>query len=74
MIKRDVTLVMATSSSLIIVLVITLYYWSEEESISEEGETEIALLGENGERQMKPVRMLKFSGICFLSYLIHLIK
>ncbi|PFX31720.1 RIMS-binding protein 2 [Stylophora pistillata] len=34
----------------------------EEESFSEGGETELAMPGENGERQMKPVRMLKFSG------------
>lgn len=34
----------------------------EEESFSEDGQTELAIPGENGERQMKPVRMLKFSG------------
>jgi len=54
--------------------VVTLYHWSEEESMSEDGETQLALLGENGERQMKPVRMLKFSGICLLSSLIHIIE
>ena len=42
--------------------------------MSEDGETQLALLGENGERQMKPVRMLKFSGICLLSCLIHVVK
>jgi len=47
-----------------------LYYRIEDDSASEDGETnaEIALPEENGERHMKPVRMLKFSGI----YLIHL--
>ena len=40
--------------------------------MSEDGETELALLGENGERQMRPVRMLKFSGIWLLSYLLHI--
>ena len=37
--------------------------------MSEDGElnTELSLLEENGERRMKPVRMLRFSGIYHLS-------
>lgn len=40
-----------------------------EDSASEDGETstELVLPEENGERHMKPVRILRFSGIYFVS-------
>ena len=53
-------------NSLILCLVVTrVYHRSEDDSISEDGETstELVLPEENGERHMKPVRMLRFSGI-----------